>query len=170
MIKGSAETVAFNFIKILEILIYLEIIISICLKHHKEAENGEIIMNEQTYQQPPPPQIQPQYQQPTTNIYDHFVGVGKLGLFLLLSAGLLALGVIMLDMCFSGILSGDISALIFIGEILTDLGIIAILTLLTIAGVTRTDLPENTSSTMLKAAGFGLGLYIMSWAVRIMFG
>ena len=128
-------------------------------------------MTEQTYQ-PPPPQIQqPQYQQPAnTNIYDHFVGSNKLGLFLLLGAGAMALGVLILDMCFSGMLDGDIRAVIFLGELLLDVGIIAILALLLIGGVTRTDLAEATRSHMLRAAGFGLGLYVIAWALRILSG
>ena len=126
-------------------------------------------MTDQTYQQPPPPQYQqPVQQSQTTNIYDHFVGPGKLGLFLLLSAGILALGALILDMCFSGMLTGDIDVILFLGTLLIDVGIIAILTLLIIAGVTRTDLAESTSSHMLRAAGFGIGLYVLSWALRMM--
>lgn len=127
-------------------------------------------MTDQTYQAPPP-QVQPQYQQPaSTNLYDHFVGPGKLGLFLLFGAGAMALGVLILDMCFSGMLDGDIRAIIFLGELLLDVGIIAILTLLLIGGVTRTDLAETTRSHMLRAAGFGLGLYVIAWALRILSG
>ena len=132
-------------------------------------------MNDQTYQ---PPSQQPQYQAPAqpyqqpakVNIYDHFVAPGKLGLFLLLSAGMLVLGVLILDMCFSGMLDGDIRALIFLGEFVVDFGIIAILTLLMIGGVTRTDLAEKTQSHMLRAAGFGFGLYIVAWSIRMMSG
>ena len=73
-------------------------------------------MTDQTYQQPPPPQMhQPVQQSQTTNIYDHFVGPGKLGLFLLLGAGAMALGVLILDMCFSGMLDGDIRVIVFLG-------------------------------------------------------
>ena len=126
-------------------------------------------MTDQTYQAPPP---QPQYQQPiqqsqTANIHDHFVGPGKLGLFLMLSAGMLALGALILDLCFSGMLTGDIDAIRFLGTLLVDLGIIAILTLLIIGGITRTDLAESTSSHMLRAAGFGLGLYVLAWSLRM---
>lgn len=136
-------------------------------------------MNDQTYQAPPP-QYQPQppaeqyrqpvYETPKTNISDHFVGKGKLSLFLMMGALFLFIGILFLDLCFSGLLSGDISALIFLGELITDLGFIMMLTLLTLGGVTRDDLPENTRGTMLRAAGFGWGLYIVSWAVRIMIG
>ena len=126
-------------------------------------------MTDQTYQQPPPQQ---QYQQPiqqsqTANIHDHFVGPGKLGLFLMLSAGMLALGALILDLCFSGMLTGDIDAIRFLGTLVVDLGIIAILTLLIIGGITRTDLAESTSSHMLRAAGFGLGLYVLAWSLRM---
>ena len=128
-------------------------------------------MTDQTYQQPPPQQhvAQPQYAQPKTDISEHFVGKGKLGLFIMLGALFLFLGVLFLDMCYSGMLSGDISALIFLGTLVTDLGFIVILTLMILAGVTREDMSDNTRGTMLRAAGFGLGLYIISWAIRIMF-
>lgn len=131
-------------------------------------------MNDQTYQ---PPQQAPYqapaqtFQQPTKpNLYDHFVGPGKLGLFLLLSAGMMALGTLILNMCFSGMLDGDIRAIIFLGEMLLDIGIIAILSLLLIGGVTRADLAEATRSHMLRAGGFGLGLYVVAWSLRMMSG
>ena len=127
-------------------------------------------MTDQTYQAPPPQIQQPQYQQQSANIYDHFVGSNKLGLFLLLGAGAMALGALILDMCFSGMLDGDIRAIIFLGEMLLDIGIIAILSLLLIGGIIRTDLAETIRSHMLRAAGFGLGLYVLAWAIRIMYG
>ena len=138
----------------------------------KKVEDGEIIMTDQTYQQPPPQQHiqQPQYQQPVANISDHFVAKGKLSLFLMLGALFLFIGVLFLDLCYSGLLSGDISAMIFLGSLVADLGFIVILTLLILGGITREDLSDNTRGTMLRAAGFGLGLYIISWAVRGMFG
>ena len=127
-------------------------------------------MGDQPYQQPPP-QYGPQYQQPQKmNIYDHFVGPGKLGLFLLISAGVMALGVLILDMCFSGMLDGDIRAIIFLGELLLDLGIIAIVSLLIIGSIVRTDLGDATRTHMMRAAGFALGLYVLAWAIRMMFG
>ncbi len=126
-------------------------------------------MTEQTYQ-PPPPQTQPQYQQQSVNLYDHFVGPNKLGLFLLLGAGAMVLGALILDMCFSGMLDGDIRVVIFLGEMLLDIGIIAILSLMLIGGITRTDLAETTRSHMLRAAGFGLGIYVLAWALRILSG
>ena len=126
-------------------------------------------MTEQTYQ-PPPPQIHQPQQQANVNLYDHFVGPGKLGLFLLLGAGAMALGVLILDMCFSGMLDGDIRVIIFLGEMLLDIGIIAIFALLLIGGVTRTDIAEATRSHMLRAAGFGLGIYVLAWALRILSG
>ena len=82
----------------------------------------------------------------------------------------MALGVLILDMCFSGMLDGDIRAIIFMGELLLDVGIIAILALLLVGGVTRTDLAETTRSHMIRAAGFGLGLYVIAWALRILSG
>ena len=140
------------------------------LKHYKKGKNGEIIMTDQTYQQPPPqPHVQqPQYTPAKVDISENFVGKGKLGLFIMLGALFLFLGVLFLDMCYSGMLSGDISALIFLGTLVTDLGFIVILTLMILAGVTREDLSDNTRGTLLRAAGFGLGLYILSWAIRIM--
>lgn len=127
-------------------------------------------MTDQTYQAPPP-QTQPQYQQPANvNLYDHFVGPNKLGLFLLLGAGAMVLGALILDMCFSGMLDGDIRVVIFLGEMLLDIGIIAILSLMLIGGITRTDLAETTRSHMLRAAGFGLGIYVLAWALRILSG
>ena len=135
-------------------------------------KNGEIKMNDQKYQ--PPQQYQPPaqpYQQPAKmNLYDHFVGPGKLGLFLLLSAGLLALGVLILDLTFSGMLSDGIDVLLFLGTLMIDLGIISILTLLLIGGITRNDLAEKAQATLLRAAGFGLGIYILTWALRILYG
>lgn len=125
-------------------------------------------MTEQTYQQPPPQIQQPQYQQEKPDISEHFVGKGKLGLFIMLGALLLVIGVLFLDLCYSGLLSGDISALIFLGTLVTDLGFIVILILMILGGVTREDLSDNTRGTMLRAAGFGLGLYIISWAIRMM--
>ena len=128
-------------------------------------------MTDQTYQQPPPqPHVQqPQYTPAKVDISENFVGKGKLGLFIMLGALFLFLGVLFLDMCYSGMLSGDISALIFLGTLVTDLGFIVILTLMILAGVTREDMSDNTRGTLLRAAGFGLGLYILSWAIRIMF-
>ena len=126
---------------------------------------------ETTYQQPPPPQqhLQPQYQQEKPDISDHFVGKGKLGLFLMIGALFLFIGVLFLDLCYSGLLD-DTDALIFLGSLVIDLGFIVILTLMILAGVTREDLSDNTRGTLLKAAGFGLGLYILSWAIRMMPG
>jgi hypothetical protein len=131
-------------------------------------------MGDQPYQQPAPQT--PQYQQPQFTpaaqpaIADHFVAKGKLSLFLMLGALVLFIGALILDLCFSGMLSGDISAIYFLGQLLTDMGTIVILTLLILGGITREDLPENTRGTMMRAAGFGLGLYIMSWAIRGMLG
>ncbi len=126
-------------------------------------------MGDQPYQQPAQQYPQQQYQQGPANLADHFVGKGKLCLFLMLGALLLFVGVLFLDLCYSGLLSGDISAIIFLGTLVTDLGFIVILTLLTLAGITRTDLAENARGMMLRGAGFGLGIYIISWAIRIMF-
>ena len=113
-------------------------------------------MNDQ-YQQPAPqPQYQqPQYSQEKPDISEHFVGKGKLGLFIMLGALLLIIGVLFLDLCYSGMLTGDISALIFLGTMVTDLGFIVILTLMILAGINREDLSDNTRGTMLRAAGFG---------------
>jgi len=127
-------------------------------------------MGDQPYQQPAPQYPQQQYQQATTNLADHFVGKGKLSLFLMLGAMLLFIGVLFLDLCYSGMLSGDISAIVFLGTLVVDLGFIVILTLLTLGGITREDLTENTRGMMLRAAGFGIGLYVISWAFRIMGG
>ncbi|MCK5310288.1 MAG: hypothetical protein KAJ33_06280 [Thermoplasmata archaeon] len=122
----------------------------------------------------PPHIVQPQFQQPqyqqTKNISDHFVEKGKLSLFLMLGALFLFIGVLFLDLCYSGLLNGDISAMLFLGTLVTDLGFIVILTLMILGGITREDLSDNTRGTMLRAAGFGLGLYIISWAIRGMFG
>jgi len=127
-------------------------------------------MNDQTYQQPTPQyQPQPQYQQPK-NITDHFVEKGKLGLFLMMGALFLFIGILFLDMCYSGMLSGNITALIFLGTLVVDIGFIVILTLLLLGGITREDLSDNTRGTMLRAAGLGLAFYIISWAARIMLG
>ena len=123
-------------------------------------------MGDQPYQQPATQYPQQQYQQATTNLSDHFVGKGKLSLFLLLGALILLVGAMLLDLCYSGLLSGDISAIVFLGTLVIDLGFIAILTLLTLGGITRTDLAENTRGMMLRAAGFGIGIYIFSWAIR----
>ena len=120
----------------------------------------------------------PQYQQPqyaaapaqSPNLADHFVAKGKLSLFLMLGALFLFIGVLFLDLCHSGLLDGDISAIIFLGTLVTDLGFIVILTLLFLGGLTRTDLADNTRGMMVRAAGFGLGIYIISWAIRIMTG
>ncbi|MCK5024001.1 MAG: hypothetical protein KAR56_00110 [Thermoplasmata archaeon] len=132
-------------------------------------------MTEETYQPPQQQYQQPQYQQPQyqqtkPNITDHFVEKGKLSLFLVLGALFLFIGVMFLNLCYSGLLSGDIRVLVFLGTLITDLGFIVILTLLILGGITREDLSDNTRGTMLRAAGFGLGLYIISWAVRINFG
>ncbi len=140
-----------------------------------KVEIGEIIMTEETYQPPQQQYQQPQYQQPQyqqtkPNITDHFVEKGKLSLFLVLGALFLFIGVMFLNLCYSGLLSGDIRVLVFLGTLITDLGFIVILTLLILGGITREDLSDNTRGTMLRAAGFGLGLYIISWAVRINFG
>ncbi len=128
------------------------------------------------YQQPPPPQQQyqpapQQFQpQPKVELTDHFVGEGKLGMFLMLGALVLFIGAMILNLCYSGILDGDIRSLRFIGALLVDMGIIVIITLLILGGIQRDDMNESVRSMMLRAAGFGLGLYVLAWSIRIMTG
>ncbi len=127
------------------------------------------------YQQPPPPQQyqpapQPYQPQPKAELTDHFVGEGKLGMFLMLGTMILLIGALILNMCYSNLLDGDIRAILFIGALLVDVGIIAIIILLILGGIQRDDMNESVRSMMLRAAGFALGLYVLAWSIRIMTG
>ena len=123
------------------------------------------------YQQPAPQPVQhyPQYAY-RGNIATQLAGRGRLSVFLFLGALLLFIGVMFLNLCFSGLIEGDVRALIFIGNILFELGFIAIISLLFLGGISREDLPENTRAHLIRAAGFGLGLYILTWTFRILGG
>jgi hypothetical protein len=118
--------------------------------------------------QPPPPQYAPQQYapQPKGELADHFVGKGKLSLFLIAGALCLFIGVLFLDLNNSGLLNGGDEAIAFLGNILFDLGFIAIIILLFLGGILREDVPENTRSHMIRAGGFALGLYILAWMFR----
>jgi hypothetical protein len=123
-------------------------------------------------QQPPPPAYAPQQYvpEPKGELADHFIGKGKLSLFLILGALCLFVGVLFLNLIFSGLLEGDTRAISFLGNLLFDLGFIAIITLLFLAGIMREDIADNARGHMIRAAGFGLGIYILVWMVRIASG
>jgi hypothetical protein len=78
----------------------------------------------------------------------------------------LFIGVLFLDLCNSSLITGDTRAIIFLGNILFDLGFIVIIILLFLAGIMRADIADTARGHMIRAAGFALGLYVLTWIIR----
>jgi len=112
----------------------------------------------------PPPQYMPQEKQ---GIQDMFIAKDKLGLFLLLGIGILLIGALLINICLSGLLDGDIRVIILLGYLALDMGFIVIITLLMLTGIFREDFNERTRAAIVRAAGFAFGLYIVSWTMRM---
>ncbi len=91
-------------------------------------------------------------------------------MFLMLGALVLFIGALILNLVYSNLIDGDYRAIMFIGALLVDMGIIVIIILLILGGIQRDDMNEAVRSMMLRAAGFGLGLYVLAWSIRIMTG
>ncbi len=118
------------------------------------------------YQQPAPvPQHQPVYpQQAKPEISDMIVGKGKLDLFLMGGGLLILLGLLFLDLLRSGAVDPS-ETLSFLGLVLFHTGIIALISLLLVAGIVRDDIPENTRTMMIRASGLIAAAFIFATAL-----
>jgi hypothetical protein len=120
--------------------------------------NGGKKMSGQYY-----PQQQPQEQQPhpyhpphvypveKKGIETFFIAKDKIGLFLFLTAGMVIVGMLLLDLMNSRLVDPD-EAILFLGMLAVDVGIVATVALVLVGGICRDDLPEKTRSGMILAA------------------
>jgi hypothetical protein len=122
-----------------------------------------------------PPQQQPQGQQPYTpphvypvekkGIETFFIAKDKIGLFLFLCAGMVVVGMLLLDLMSSGLVDGD-EVILFLGMLAVDVGIMAIIALVLVGGICREDLPEKTRNGMILAAAIITVVFVIVYMSR----
>lgn len=124
-------------------------------------------MSGQNY--PPQPPQQPYYPpQPQKGIETHFIAKEKIGLFLMLCAAVVLVGFLMLDLLASGLVDFE-EAILFLGMLAVDAGIVALITLILVAGVCRDDLPEKTRNGLIFVAGLLMVFFILVYIERSAF-
>lgn len=127
-----------------------------------------------------PPQQQPQGQQSQPYAPAHaypvekkgietfFIAKDKIGLFLFLTAGMIIVGMLLLDLIASGLVDFE-EAIVFLGMLAVDVGIVATVTLVLVGGVCRDDLPEKTRSGMVLAAAIITVVFVIVYMSRATF-
>ncbi|MBA3045161.1 MAG: hypothetical protein KKH41_00825 [Candidatus Thermoplasmatota archaeon] len=129
-------------------------------------------MSGQYYQQPPPQEQQPPlaqapyYPQEKKGLESFFIASDKLGLFLFLCAGMMLIGFLLLNMIASGLVRFE-SAIVFLGMLAVDAGIIVLMTLILVAALYRNDLPEKTRNSMIMVYGIMAVIFVIMYMVRI---
>jgi len=121
---------------------------------------------------PPQGQQQQPYTQPypveKKGIETFFIGKDKIGLFLLLCAGMLMVGFLLLDLIYSGLVDYE-ESIIFLGMIAIDVGIIVIIALVLVSGICRDDLPEKTRAGLIHAAAIIMIILVIVYIARTAF-
>ncbi len=97
-----------------------------------------------------------------------FIAKDKIGLFLFLCAGMLMVGFLLLDLVSSGLVDYE-EAIIFLGMIAIDVGIIVIIALILVSGLCRDDLPEKIRSGLIHAAAIVVIILVIVYIVRTAF-
>ena len=126
-------------------------------------------MSGQYYQQPPPAEQQP-YTQPyapqgNKGIETHFIAKDKIGLSLFLCAGMVLVGFLLLDLIASGLVRSE-EAIIFLGLLAVDAGIIAFISLLLVSGVCRDDLSEVIRNRVILVSGMIMVMFLIVYISR----
>jgi len=127
-------------------------------------------MSGQYYQQQPPEQQQPYHPQHVMpmekkGIESFFIAKDKIGLFLFLCAGMMVIGFLLLDLMASGLVDYE-EAILFLGMLAVDVGILATVTLILVSGVCRDDMPEKTRNGMILAAAIIMTMFIIVYITR----
>jgi len=126
----------------------------------------------------PPQQPQGQQPQPYTpahvypvekkEIETFFIAKDKIGLFLFLCAGMVIVGMLLLDLMNSGLVDPD-EAILFLGMMAVDVGIVATITLVLVGGICRDDLPEKIRNGMILAAAIITVIFVIVYMSRTSF-
>jgi hypothetical protein len=115
-------------------------------------------------------QPQPQYQpEPQKGLETHFIAKEKVGLFLMLCAAVILVGFLMLDLIASGLVDFE-EAILFLGMLAVDAGIVALITLILVSGVCREDLPEKVRTQLIFIAGVLMVFFIIVYLSRAVGG
>jgi len=121
---------------------------------------------EQHHQQYYPPQPYPVEKK---GIETFFIGKDKIGLFLFLCAGMLMVGFLLLDLIASGLVDYE-EAIVFLGMIAVDVGIIVTIALVLVSGICRDDLPDKTRNGLIIAAAIITVILVIVYMERSMIG
>ncbi|MDO9536780.1 MAG: hypothetical protein Q7J68_00485 [Thermoplasmata archaeon] len=127
-------------------------------------------MSGHNYPQQPHEQ-QPHYQPPHAypvekkGIETFFIAKDKIGLFLFLCAGMVVVGFLLINLMASGLVDFE-DAIMFLGFMAVDLGVIVLITLVMVSGICREDLPEKTRNWMILVSGILLVVYIIVYVER----
>jgi hypothetical protein len=121
-----------------------------------------------------PPQGQQPYTQPQTfiaekkGIESFFIAKDKIGLFLFLTAGMVVVGMLLIDLMASSMVDPD-EAIWFLGMLAVDVGIVGTVTLVLVGGICRDDLPEKTRNGMILAAAIITVVFVIVYMSRATF-
>ncbi len=126
-------------------------------------------MSGQYYQQQPPQEAQPYPQsfgpQGNKGLETHFIAKDKIGLFIFLCVGMIIVGFLLLDLIASGLVDFE-EAIVFLGMLAVDVGVMALFALLMVSGVCREDLPEKTRNGIILVSGIILTVFLIIYMIR----
>jgi hypothetical protein len=127
-------------------------------------------MSGQYYQPPQEQQPYPQQypQQANKGIETHFIAKEKIGLFILLSIGMIFIGFLLLDLIASRLVDYE-EAILFLGMLAVDAGILFLVGLLMTSGICREDYPEKTRNWIILVAGIILVFFLIIYMTRSSF-
>ena len=121
---------------------------------------------QQTQEQPAQPYHPPHaYPAEKKGIETFFIAKDKIGLFLFLCAGMVVVGFLLLDLMASYLVDPE-EAILFLGMLAVDVGIIALITLILVSGICREDLAEKTRSWLIMAATILMVIFIVVYIER----
>jgi hypothetical protein len=127
--------------------------------------SGQYYQQQPQGQQPYPPQPYPAEKK---GLETFFIAKDKIGLFLFLCAGLVIIGMLLLDLMASSLVDPD-EAIWFLGMLAVDVGIVATITLVLVGGICRDDLPEKTRNGMIMAAAIITVVFVIVYMSRATF-